>query len=89
MGLVLINIGRSDVKRKMPKGLKEKFEGNLYPGWTSVLTSDPGNEKIIRSYDLLTTPTLVLIDPEGKMACYGYSQVLQEIRIILDKNLSD
>ena len=86
-GLVLINIARSDVKRKMPKGLKEEFEGNLHPGWTSVLLSDPGNEKIIRSYDLLTTPTLVLIDPEGRMARYGFSQVLQDIRDILAKNL--
>ena len=86
-GLVLINIAKSDVKRKMPKGLKEEFEGNLRPGWTSVLLSDRGNEKIIRSYDLLTTPTLVLIDPEGKMACYGFTQVLQDIRGILNKNL--
>ena len=66
----------------------ERVQGLLNHPWTTVYTEDEGNGFIAKDLYLSGVPILMLVSPEGITLARGYSNVYEQVKETLEKNLS-
>lgn len=91
-GFEVIGLTKNDLKAQLPQYNEElrnskDIQGLLSHPWTTFYTSEAANAFITDELSLAGVPILMFISPEGITLARGYTEVYQQMKEILEKEL--